>query len=343
MEKPRSLLESSDILPSSKRSTSRRCERTSADSSENLETCVPNTTGALTKFGTKSTSSSLLGNGERLTLLNSLGRGLVQTVSTFRACRRKRSAASINLNDHSVAVYDNEPGGNGTSASVKQHYRSPGRLWPRHGRCLRPCSNGRLCLSLGVAGMLQGAPLAPRGVDQHQQPGIQLNRALRKYEREGKHLTARFSDIWTHLERHDAAAGRASEIHHALPRWETQGFEVDIPSVDLVDQSLRWRHGLLRLQRELCRFEFPGLLSDRYTSRNVVERYFGLAHDKPGYASPGEARRKEGVMLGEHRRNSRTGRALKNRSSPSHKPVFPNPWPFMPHVPLAKGYLSQRC
>ena len=298
----RSLLESSDILPSEQEiylSTVRKNIRELFR--ENLETCVPKYNRRIDEIWNKEHLIVSAQEWRTLTLLNSLGRGLVQTVSTFSGVQEEKIAASINLNDHSVAVYDNEPGGNGTSASVKQHYQITRTALAASRQMLAPpVPTGDYVSSFEAWLACCKEHLSHRvALIKHQQPGIQLNRSLRKYEREGKHLTARFSDIWTHL--NVTTLRRAGLLKSITPYLvgKLRDSGVDIPSVDLVDQSLSLCDtGCFACNGSYAGSSFPGLLSDRYTSRNVVERYFGLAHDKPGYASPAEARRKEGVMLG---------------------------------------------
>ena len=67
---------------------------------------------------------------------HALGRGLVQTVSTYSGVQEEKISASININDHTVAVYDDEPGGNGTAGSVKEHYQITRTALAASARCL---------------------------------------------------------------------------------------------------------------------------------------------------------------------------------------------------------------
>ena len=123
---------------------------------ENLETCVPKYNRRIDEIWNKEHLIVSAQEWRKLTLLNSLGRGLVQTVSTFSGVQEEKIAASINLNDHSVAVYDNEPGGNGTSASVKQHYQITRTALAASRQMLAPPVPTGDYVWRGVAGMLQG-------------------------------------------------------------------------------------------------------------------------------------------------------------------------------------------
>jgi hypothetical protein len=268
---------------------------------ENLETCVPKYNEHREKVWDEENLKASAEEWRSMTLLNTLGRGLVQTVSTYSGVQEEKISASININDHTVAVYDNEPGGNGTSASVKQHYQITRTALAAQRQMFAPpvptgdyisifenwlsCCNEHLNHRVALV--------------KHVDPEINLHKSLRKHERASQHLTARFSAIWEAL--HVTTLRRAGLLSSITPYLvgKLRDAGVLISSVDLVDQAMSLCDtGCFACHGSYAGSSFPGILSDRYTSRNIVEQYFGLSHYKSGYATQVEARRQEGVKLG---------------------------------------------
>ena len=234
-------------------------------------------------------------------LLNTLGRGLVQTVSTYSGVQEEKISASININDHTVAVYDDEPGGNGTAGSVKEHYQiTRTALAASRQMFAPPVPTGDYIAKFENWLKCCNEHLNHRvALIKHLEPDIKLPKSLRKHDRAGRHLTARFSAIWEAL--HITTLRRAGLLRSITPYLvgKLRDAGVQISSVDLVDQSMSLCDtGCFACHGSYAGSRLPGILSDRYTSRNIVGRYFGLSHNKPGYATQAEARAQEGVVLG---------------------------------------------
>ena len=115
--------------------------------------------------------------------------------------------------------------------------------------------------------------------------------------KDSKHLSDRFSDIWQKLGiKTLRRAGVLSHITpHLLKQFREQGAE--ITSVDIIDQSLRMCDtGCFACQGSYAGSSFPGILSERFTSRNVLEKYVGLSVDREGYGTQEQARKKRGLV-----------------------------------------------
>lgn len=268
---------------------------------ENLEACVPKYNEHRDKVWDEENLKASAEEWQSMTLLNTLGRGLVQTVSTYSGVQEEKISASINVNDHTVAVYDDEPGGNGTAGSIKQHYQiTRTALAASRQMFAPPVPTGDYIAKFESWLSCCNEHLNHRvALIKHLDPETKLPKSLRKHERAGRHLTARFSTIWEAL--HITTLRRAGLLRSITPYLvgKLRDAGVQISSVDLVDQSMSLCDtGCFACHGSYAGSSFPGILSDRYTSRNIVEHYFGLSHNKPGYATQAEARQQEGVVLG---------------------------------------------
>ena len=207
---------------------------------ENLEKCCPLFNQQINNIWNIESLKESAKEWLSLTLLNTLGRGLVASVSKFSGVQEEKISSTIDLEKWSIFVYDNEPGGNGTSESIKQHYQiteaalnaqrqmnapaPPENDFIHHfERWLTSCKehiNHRVAL-LHATGSVDG-----------------LSRNMTSFVKESQHLSDRFKDYWNEL--NISSLRRAGILGYITPHLvqKLRSNGVEIESVDTLDQAL---------------------------------------------------------------------------------------------------------
>lgn len=268
----------------------------------NLEESVPTYNAHLREVWNIQGMTESAGEWLGLTLLNTLGRGLVHAMSTFSGVQEEKISATIDLHNWKVLVYDDEPGGNGTARSVTQHFQISKSALAAQRQMLAPPPPVTDFMK-GFERWLVSCPehINHRvGLLQRDASAVEAmeHLPLQQYLEESNHLHIRFSEIWDALEVSDLRrAGLLSHITpHLVQSVRERGVEVD--SVDFLDQALNLCDtGCFVCQGSYAGSSFPGLLSERFTSRNILENYLGLSTQRNGYGTSEEARSQRGVVL----------------------------------------------
>ena len=266
---------------------------------ENLDECVPKYNEKINQIWDLNQIKKSAEEWLKMTLLNTIGRGLVSTVSKYSGVQEEKISSSINLQEMSILIYDNEHGGNGTSTSVREHYQITEMALNAQRQMDAPpppeddfVNNFERFLTTCREHIVHRVAML------HDSGGIdELPRNMGTFIKDSKHLSDRFSDIWQKLGiKTLRRAGVLSHITpHLLKQFREQGTE--ITSVDMIDQSLRMCDtGCFACQGSYAGSSFPGILSERFTSRNVLEKYVGLSVDREGYGTQEQARKKRGLV-----------------------------------------------
>jgi len=268
---------------------------------ENLEKCVPKYNEKISLIWNTIQWETSAKEWTTLTLLNTIGRGLVGAVSKFSGVQEEKISATFDLEKGTIIVYDNEPGGNGTSESVKQHYQITKSALNAQRQMGAPPPTDQDFAHVFERWLVSCEEHANHRVAllHHTEEIEKLPKDMEKYVRESENIAERFSIYWKAL--HIDTLRRAGILSHITPHLllKLREKDVEVNSVDTLDQAMSLCDtGCFVCQGSNAGSSFPGLLSERYTSRNILEKYIGISVDKPGYGTPSDGRRSRGVVAG---------------------------------------------
>ena|GEM_PF-3968442 len=237
-----------------------------------------------------------------MTTLNTIGRGLVDIVSRYTGVEEERVAATFKLEDHAVIIYDDEPEGNGTIATVAKFF---------HISVASRAANGQMrAPPLPSSDFLREFERWLKSCDEHvnhrlaariiANPDEVIPPSLNTVMKSANNLIERNKSVWNILNIKDLRrASILSKISASLlPDLRDSGIPID--SVDALDQSLMvCSEGCFACSGSLRGSSLPpGLLSDRFTSRNVLESFIGISENRLGYTNSEDSNQYRGVIPG---------------------------------------------
>ena len=237
-----------------------------------------------------------------MTLLNTIGRGLVDTISRYTGVEEERVAATFKLEDHAVIIYDDEPEGNGTIATVAKFF---------HISVASRAANGQMrAPPLPSSDFLREFERWLKSCDEHvtqrvaarhiAHPDEEIPSSLNMAMKSAKNLVERNQSIWNYLNIKDLRRASLLSTISASLLSDLRDNGIPIDSVDALDQSLMvCSEGCFACSGSLRGSSLPpGLLSDRFTSRNVLESFIGISEDKIGYTNSENSNQYSGVIPG---------------------------------------------
>jgi hypothetical protein len=237
-----------------------------------------------------------------MTMLNTIGRGLVDIVSRYTGVEEERVSATFNLQDHAVIIYDDEPEGNGTIATVAKFF---------HISVASRAANGQMSAPpLPSSDFLREFERWLKSCDEHvthrlavrrfANPDEEIPPSLNTVMKSANNLIERNQLVWNFLNiKNLRRASIISAISASLlPDLRASGIQID--SVDALDQTLMvCSEGCFACSGSLRGSSLPpGLLSDRFTSRNVLESFLGISEDRLGYTNSEGSNQYRGVIPG---------------------------------------------
>jgi hypothetical protein len=232
----------------------------------------------------------------RYTAMNTIGRLLVQSGALYTGVEEEKLAFSIDIGECSVTVYDDDAEGNGSCELIHRYYLISEATKSANGEMRAPPLPSKdFVWEFERQFITCPEHVAQRVAFQTLEEGFECPRTLRSHQDQALSMKKRYSKIWNHLQ--ITSIGRASHLFSIAPALKndlTEHFP-DI-SVDELEQALHvCSSGCFVCNGASRSSAFPLSVSERYTSRGVLDGLVNFGEECEGYLN-GRDRHQYGVV-----------------------------------------------
>lgn len=233
---------------------------------------------------------------QKYTILNTLGRLLVQSGAIYTGVEEEKLAFSIDIQELSITLYDDDAEGNGSCELIHRYYLISEATKSANGEMRAPplpttdfiCNFERQFLTCQEH-------IEQRLAFQTLDGEFHFPRTLRSYQEQALSIKNRYSALWNKL--NIKSIGRASLLFAIAPALKNNLLE-DFPdlSVDELEQALHaCSSGCFVCSGASRTSAFPISVSGRYTSRGVLDELVNFGEECEGYLN-GKDRHQYGVV-----------------------------------------------
>ena len=232
----------------------------------------------------------------RYTAMNTIGRLLVQSGALYTGVEEEKLAFSIDIEECSITVYDDDAEGNGSCELIHRYYLISEATKSANGEMRAPPLPSKdFIWELERQFITCPEHVAQRVAFQSLEEGFDCPRTLNSHQEQALSMKKRYSDIWNHLQ--ITSIGRASQLYSIAPALKNDLIEhfPDI-SVDELEQALHvCSNGCFVCNGASRSSAFPLSVSQRYTSRGVLDGLVNFGEECEGYLN-GRDRQQYGVV-----------------------------------------------
>ncbi|MAS80482.1 MAG: hypothetical protein CMA28_02535 [Euryarchaeota archaeon] len=219
---------------------------------------------------------------QRYTLLNSLGKIMVEAASTFTGVQEEKIAYSIDIENLNVTLYDDDAEGNGCCEAIWRHYQVSNASKAAAGQMRAPPPPSHDFTSIMEKRMLTCREHITHRLAFDIFNGLEIPSTLKRSATAAESLKKNFATIWEGIGVDNI---RDAELYSHLSSVLKNKYYPE-KSVDEIDQALHvCCTGCFICEGAPMSSALPLSIASRYTSRSLVDDLLNLNPDAPGYAN----------------------------------------------------------